>query len=67
MCRVKGKEFTISNLLGDDMFNPISDDPKCALAIARLAPQDYHRFHSPVDGVVSGVKDIHGKSLRSCP
>ena len=26
----------------------------------RLAPQDYHRFHSPVDGVVGRVHDVPG-------
>jgi len=26
----------------------------------RLAPQDYHRFHSPVDGIVEKVKEIPG-------
>ena len=27
----------------------------------RLAPQDYHRFHSPIDGVVGDVHDIPGQ------
>jgi len=31
------------------------------LAIARLAPQDYHRFHSPVEGEVIAIKDIKGR------
>lgn len=31
-----------------------------ALAVARLAPQDYHRFHSPVDGVLVSQTDIDG-------
>ncbi|ORY25366.1 phosphatidylserine decarboxylase-domain-containing protein [Naematelia encephala] len=63
---VKGKQFTIPTLLtGDDKtdtrFKAVSDDPKCSVAIARLAPQDYHRFHSPVEGVIGEIKDIHGE------
>lgn len=42
-----------------------------ALAVARLAPQDYHRFHSPVDGVLVSQTDIDGdlySELRGpCP
>lgn len=50
---VKGEKFTLSNLLG-----PADPDGKMAaelnggsLVIARLAPQDYHRWHFPVSGV----------------
>ncbi|BEJ03155.1 hypothetical protein CcaverHIS641_0103300 [Cutaneotrichosporon cavernicola] len=32
-----------------------------AVAVARLAPQDYHRFHSPVSGEVVAIKDIPGE------
>lgn len=28
--------------------------------IFRLAPQDYHRFHSPVDGTVGEIKKVEG-------
>lgn len=28
--------------------------------MARLAPQDYHRWHSPISGVVQGVREIDG-------
>ena len=30
------------------------------LAIFRLAPQDYHRFHAPLGGTVLGITDIPG-------
>ncbi|OCF37743.1 phosphatidylserine decarboxylase [Kwoniella heveanensis BCC8398] len=61
---IKGKQFTLPNLLtGEDdtetRFKQIQEDTNAALAICRLAPQDYHRFHSPVDGVVGDIKDIH--------
>ena len=32
-----------------------------ALGIFRLAPQDYHRFHIPVDGVLDKPKTISGE------
>jgi len=31
-----------------------------SVAVCRLAPQDYHRFHSPVDGVVGPFVDVPG-------
>ncbi|RKP22924.1 phosphatidylserine decarboxylase-domain-containing protein, partial [Syncephalis pseudoplumigaleata] len=55
---IKGDLFTLPRLL---------DDPELAasyeggsLCIFRLAPQDYHRFHIPVDGVFSEPKPIDG-------
>ncbi|KAI9795987.1 MAG: hypothetical protein M1833_006563 [Piccolia ochrophora] len=58
---VKGREFSIERLLG----NAYPDDAKRyvngALGIFRLAPQDYHRFHIPVDGVMGMPKTIHGE------
>lgn len=60
---IKGDEFSIPALLGLP-----ADDPLCrsldggALAIFRLAPADYHRFHSPADGVILGDhRDIPGQ------
>ncbi|KAL7423353.1 hypothetical protein Q5752_002656 [Cryptotrichosporon argae] len=63
---IKGKKFTIPSLLTNDdpaetRFKAIQDGAGAALAIARLAPQDYHRFHAPVDGVVGDIKDIAGE------
>ena len=45
----------------DETLAPITEDGKSALAICRLAPQDYHRFHSPVDATIVSVKDIDGE------
>ncbi|KAA1115026.1 hypothetical protein PGT21_029757 [Puccinia graminis f. sp. tritici] len=49
------------------------DDEKWALGIFRLAPQDYHRFHSPIDGKIIDVEYIEGQyytvnpmAIRSC-
>ena len=68
MTRIKGKEFTIPSLLlgqdkEDKTFEAVTSDEQCGLAIARLAPQDYHRFHSPVEGTIVAVKDISGEYL----
>jgi len=58
---VKGREFSIDRLLG----NAYPEDAKRyvngALGIFRLAPQDYHRFHIPVDGVMGTPKTIEGE------
>ncbi|KAL4078811.1 phosphatidylserine decarboxylase-domain-containing protein [Scleroderma yunnanense] len=60
---IKGDEFSVPSLLGLD-----PTDPHCqslsggSLAIFRLAPADYHRFHSPADGtVISEPRDIPGQ------
>ncbi|KAI5450377.1 hypothetical protein NCC49_003159 [Naganishia albida] len=59
---IKGREFSIPELLGhDERFDALQKDEGCMLCIARLAPQDYHRFHSPVEGEVEYVKDIDGE------
>ncbi|KIJ51539.1 hypothetical protein M422DRAFT_65494 [Sphaerobolus stellatus SS14] len=58
---VKGRDFTVSKLLGENYRNEASKYNGGALAIFRLAPQDYHRFHSPVDGVVGKMTPIPGE------
>ena len=58
---VKGREFSVARLLG----KTYSEDAKRyvggALGVFRLAPQDYHRFHIPVDGVLGEPKLIEGE------
>lgn len=45
---IKGRGFTVAKLLQDDQLGHyFANGP---VAICRLAPQDYHRFHCPVDG-----------------
>ncbi|RDB23914.1 Phosphatidylserine decarboxylase proenzyme 2 [Hypsizygus marmoreus] len=59
---IKGTNFTIPNLLN---LAPSSKKAKAfsdaSVAIFRLAPADYHRFHSPIDCTVGDVDDIPGQ------
>lgn len=55
---VKGKHFTIANLIGSNEDQKRWND--AAVASFRLSPQDYHRFHSPVTGTVKWWKRIQG-------
>lgn len=50
----------ISNEKQDQALSAFLRHSDYSLAVARLAPQDYHRFHSPVDGVVVSRTDIDG-------
>jgi phosphatidylserine decarboxylase len=58
---IKGRDFTIGRLLGDARREETERYVGGALAIFRLAPQDYHRFHVPVDGVIGKMMDIAGE------
>lgn len=58
---VKGREFSMERLLGEAYPQDAKRYRNGALGIARLAPQDYHRFHIPVDGVMGEPKLIDGE------
>jgi len=58
---VKGREFSIERLLGSAYPEDAKRYTNGALGIFRLAPQDYHRFHIPVDGVMGTPKPIEGE------
>jgi phosphatidylserine decarboxylase len=58
---VKGREFSIERLLGNAYPEDVQRYKNGALGIFRLAPQDYHRFHIPVDGVMGTPKTIEGE------
>ncbi|KIM63511.1 hypothetical protein SCLCIDRAFT_117153 [Scleroderma citrinum Foug A] len=58
---IKGREFTVPRLLGDAYRDEVERYYHGALAIFRLAPQDYHRFHVPVDGRIGRISDIVGE------
>jgi phosphatidylserine decarboxylase len=31
-----------------------------SITVFRLAPSDYHRFHSPIDGIIGDIVNIPG-------
>lgn len=58
---VKGREFSIKRLLGDAYPEDAARYDNGAFGVFRLAPQDYHRFHIPVDGIMGKPKTIAGE------
>ncbi|TFK39971.1 phosphatidylserine decarboxylase-domain-containing protein [Crucibulum laeve] len=65
---VKGRHFDIPNLLNLSPSSPQAQTYKDAsLAIFRLAPADYHRFHSPIDGVIGETETIPGQCYTVNP
>jgi phosphatidylserine decarboxylase len=48
---IKGDKFSLENLLGPDASQYAQNFKGGSFVIARLAPQDYHRWHTPVQGV----------------
>jgi phosphatidylserine decarboxylase len=58
---VKGRDFTVERLLGNAYPEDAKRYTNGALGIFRLAPQDYHRFHIPVDGIMCEPKLIEGE------
>lgn len=55
---IKGEKFDLAKLLEDD--DLAKHYYEGSMAIARLCPSDYHRFHFPCDGVPSETKLING-------
>jgi phosphatidylserine decarboxylase len=53
---VKGRSFTVDDMLG----RPAADYYDGSLAIIRLCPADYHRFHLPCDGWIIEQRCIKG-------
>jgi len=67
---VKGRNFSVAGLLGDydERKNGISKQFfNGSMAIFRLAPQDYHRYHSPISGTIKSITDIPGHLLTVNP
>lgn len=58
---VKGREFSVERLLGKAYPEDAKRYHGGSLGIFRLAPQDYHRFHVPVDGIMGEPKLIEGE------
>ncbi|ETN46482.1 phosphatidylserine decarboxylase [Cyphellophora europaea CBS 101466] len=62
---IKGKDFTIGNLIEDDELAKSWHEG--AIASFRLSPQDYHRYHSPVNGTVQWFKRMPGEYYQVDP
>jgi phosphatidylserine decarboxylase len=58
---IKGRDFNMQRLLGPAYPDEAAKYEGGALGIFRLAPQDYHRFHVPVDGILGEPKLIEGQ------
>jgi len=58
---IKGHEFTVAQLLGDAYKDQAEWYVNGALVIFHLALQDYHWFHSPVDGTIGPMSYITGE------
>lgn len=58
---VKGRDFSLKRLLGNAYPEDVARYDGGALGVFRLAPQDYHRFHIPVDGIMGEPKTIAGE------
>jgi phosphatidylserine decarboxylase len=55
---IKGNGFSLKTLLDNDELATEYND--CSLVIARLAPQDYHRYHSPASGKIGDFRVVDG-------
>lgn len=62
---VKGRKFTLSEFLNNKTL--AEKHKNSSLFILRLAPNDYHRFHFPCDGLVSGITKIKGDYYSVSP
>jgi phosphatidylserine decarboxylase len=62
---IKGSEFTLKRFLqNDELVDKFKDG---AMAIIRLGPADYHRFHFPVSGKISTTTKISGHYYSVSP
>ncbi|KAL0489356.1 phosphatidylserine decarboxylase [Acrasis kona] len=55
---IKGHNFTLKNVIQDEKLSERFVGG--SMAICRLAPQDYHRFHIPVDGIMGSTQKFDG-------
>jgi len=55
---VKGKSFSLESFLANEILAHRYRDG--SMAIIRLCPSDYHRFHFPCDGIASKTRLING-------
>jgi phosphatidylserine decarboxylase precursor len=62
---IKGKNFSLNDLV---MSNEVGDKFRhAAIASFRLSPQDYHRYHSPVQGTIQSFQSLPGDYYQVDP
>jgi len=57
---IKGDKFTVEGVLGEHCADLASRYTSGSMVIARLAPQDYHRWHLPVNATLGRKVPIPG-------
>jgi len=58
---IKGKKFSLASLFNDEQMASLDGfRDGAAIAVFRLAPADYHRWHSPVSGTIGPIKHVDG-------
>ncbi|KAF2277005.1 phosphatidylserine decarboxylase [Westerdykella ornata] len=62
---IKGTDFNMTNLVMDVNIGKRFENG--AVASFRLSPQDYHRYHSPVNGVVKEFRSMPGEYYEVDP
>lgn len=62
---IKGRKFTLPEFLANEKL--AEKFKHSSLLILRLAPNDYHRFHFPYDGIAREVKKIKGSYYSVSP
>ncbi|KAM0269426.1 hypothetical protein ACHAQH_009741, partial [Verticillium albo-atrum] len=62
---IKGRDFNISNLAMDTQLGESFTGG--AVASFRLSPQDYHRYHSPVEGTIKLFRSVPGEYYQVDP
>jgi phosphatidylserine decarboxylase len=58
LIQAKGREYTVAELVADDAL--AAELHHGRYLTVYLSPRDYHRVHSPVDGVISGYEYLPG-------
>jgi len=53
--KIKGANYTLKELLNTEKV-----PTKATIFVFRLAPDQYHRFHSPTDSVITSIREVHG-------
>ncbi|CCG83644.1 Related to phosphatidylserine decarboxylase [Taphrina deformans PYCC 5710] len=64
---IKGRRFSVPALLGPRCSDVAAAYAAGSISIFRLAPQDYHRWHTPLSGTVTRIVDLAGSLMTVNP